>query len=382
MNQISYLDRAITGLRQLGIELSKQQENTPVLPLLEKIAKYDNTKIMGIAATLQQSSVFNAAVRDQIRGMDISTRFTDIANSFDSIREDAVQMAGWMEDGRLDFKEKIQLNWIKLRRGSIPDRFSKIRDTYLEVAKSANDQIQTESMILEAYRDFRMALKSAEVDAQEVLAIAVTQLELRKEQLKVATAAIDSITPEVDATQRTRLELSRDEALRAVQDEDKSYQIIKDIADDLKTSYNTAELVFARLQQTSNVKERLYQRSVTFFSTNEVVFTGLSASFTSMAGLSEATNAMEAMKEGMNKGLEAMATTGSQQLEASLRSGYGSTLQTSSVKALADAVVQFQANSMTLIEELRIESTKTANEIEAATADGKKRFVALLQKGV
>ncbi|MGV3654043.1 MAG: merozoite surface protein 3b, partial [Noviherbaspirillum sp.] len=171
------------------------------------------------------------------------------------------------------------------------------------------------------------------------------------------------------------------EALRTVQDEDKSYQIVKDIADDLKTAYNTAELVFARLQQTHAVKERLYQRAVTFFSTNEVVFTGLSASFTSMAGLSEATNTMEAMKTGMNQGLEALAKTGGAQLEAGLRSGYGSTLQASSVQALANAVVEFQAQTLTLVQEMRKESTQAAQEIEAAAEDSKRRFVALISKG-
>ena len=379
MLPVNYLDRAVSALRTLGINIQTEQ-GVPVVAILEKIAHYDNAKVTSIAATLQQSSSFNAAVREQIAGMDISTRYADIADSFNSIRDDAQQMTEWTADGKLDFRERMRMNWMKMRRGSIPDRFNDIRKNYHTVAESANDQIQRENTILEAYRDFRMALKAAEVQAQELLNTASAALEEKKAALQNANATVEAYAGE-DAAERTRLELVRDEALRAVQNEDRSYQVVKDVADDLKTAYNTAELVFARLQQTHSVKERLYQRAVTFFATNEVVFTGLSASFTSMAGLSEATNTMEAMKAGMNKGLEDLARTGGAQLEAGLRAGYGSTLQASSVKALADAVVDFQASTIRLVEELRKESTQTAKDIEAATEDSKRRFVELVAKG-
>lgn len=379
MLPVNYLDRAVSALRTLGINIQAEQ-GAPVVAILEKIAHYDNPKVTSIAATLQQSSSFNAAVREQIAGMDISTRYADIAESFNSIRDDAQQMVEWTADGKLDFRERVRMNWMKVRRGSIPDRFNDIRNKYHEVAASANDQIQRENAILEAYRDFRMALKAAEVLAQELLNTANAALDEKKAVLQNANAAVEAYAGE-DAAERARLELVRDEALRAVQNEDRSYQVVKDVADDLKTGYNTAELVFARLQQTHSVKERLYQRAVTFFATNEVVFTGLSASFTSLAGLSEATNTMEAMKAGMNKGLEDLARTGGAQLEAGLRAGYGATLQASSVKALADAVVDFQASTIRLVEELRKESTQTANEIEAATEDSKRRFVELVAKG-
>lgn len=289
-------------------------------------------------------------------------------------------MAEWMSDGKLDVSERLRLGWMKVRRGSIPDRFNDIRSTYLDVARSSNDQIEREGSILAAYKDFRMALKQAEVDAQEVLKTATSALEQRKQDLAAASTTVEGFAGD-DPAERSRLELVRDEALRSLQEEDASYQIIKDISDDLKTAYNTAELVFARLQQTHDVKERLYKRAVSFFATNEVVFTGLAASFTAMSGLGEATNTMEAMKDGMNKGLESLAKTGAQQLEAGMRSAYGSTLQVSSVKVLADAVVDFQASSNRLIEELRAESTRTAQEIEAAAEDGKRRFVALINKG-
>ena len=374
----AYLDRALQSVKKLGIALPPAV--SPALPLLEQVAHYDTSRVMTIAATLQQSSSFNELVRTQITGMDISTRYADIASAFDSVREDAQAMASWMEDGRLDLKEKLQMSWMKMRRGSVPARFEDIKENYLAVSRATGDQIERERTILEAYQDFRMALKAAEVDAQSVLETAQTQLQTRRTALEGAQQALDANTAEGGA-ERAKLELARDEALRALKDEDRVFQLIKDIADDLKTACSTAELVFARIQQTHDVKNRLYQRAISFFSTNEVVFTGLSAAFTTSAGLGEATNTLEAMKDGMNKGLEALAKSGGQQLENGLRAGYGATLKPESVKALADAIVDFQASSLELIASLRKESTQAAQDIEGITDDAKRRFSALLTKG-
>ncbi len=269
----------------------------------------------GIAATLQQSSAFNATVPEQIGGMDISERYADIATRFDSIRDDAQKMLHYMSDGRIDFAERIQMTWMNVRRGSIPDRFDAIRSVYLDVARAANDQLQREHAVLEAYRDFRMALKACDVEAREVLEVASASLESCKQALEAAGAGVDAYGGG-DGAERARLELARNEALRALQDEDKSFQIAKDIADEVQSAYHTAELVFMRLQQFHAVKERLYQRAVTFFATIEVVFTGLAASLTSMAGLHEATETLEQMKDGMNTGIAALASTGTGQASA------------------------------------------------------------------
>lgn len=375
---MNYLERSMSALRSIGINFPTQ--DAPVLALLDKVAVYDANRVTNIAATLQQSTVFNAAVRDKLQGMDISTRYADIASSFDSIQSDAQQMMEWMADGKLQFSERIQLTWLNVRRGSIPDRFEDIRKNYLQVAKSANEQIQLETLILEAYQDYRLAMKSAEVDASEVQKVAQAQMDAGRKTLAEAGAALE--VEQLEATERTRLELARDVALRNLQDEDKRYQIITDIADQLKAAYNAAELVFARLSQYHSVKERLYQRAVSFFATNEIVLTGLAAGFTSSGGLAEVTQTLNAMNDGINSSLEAQAKVGGEQLNAALKAGYGANLKASSVKALAEAVVDFQASSLTLIQELRKESSAAAAEIESITEDSKRRFTALLQKGI
>ena len=154
--------------------------------------------------------------------------------------------------------------------------------------------------------DFRLAMKTAEVEAQQVLAIAAQALKARTQALDAASAQVTAAEQQ-DPARRAALELARDEAVRALQNEDKSYQIIKDIADDLRVGYNTAEMVFARISQVHVVKERQYQRMVSFFSTNEVVLTSLAVSFTANQGMNEATHTLNATTDGISKGSKPLA---------------------------------------------------------------------------
>lgn len=375
---VTYVDRAVQVLNKIGIIL-KPQTDAPILKLLDNVTEIDKNRLMSIARTLQQQSAFNEVVREQIDGVQVSQRYTKIVNHFDSIRTDMEKMVGWLDDGRLDFFERIKIGWMKLQRGSIPDRFNLIKDTYLEVSKETGNQVERERIILNAYQDFRFGLKQAQITAEELVNMATARLEDCKNKLSLAIAEVDNFNSD-DHVARARLELIRDEALRNVQQEDSRYQIILDLANNLTVSYNSAEAVFARLQQTTSVKERVYQQSVNFFSTNEIVFTALSASITSLTGLSESTKTLEALKDGMNKGIESIASVGNKQLEEALRAGYGSTIKADSLRSLVEAIVNYQESSQQLISELRNESIENAKEIDRIVEDGKQRFNNIILK--
>ena len=165
---LTYLNRAIDGLRDLGL-VPEATEEAPIVALLDRISDLDETKVVAIARTLSQASLFNEVVREQISGMSLAERYEDITKSFDSIRDDAKSMVDQLEDGEIDTFEQIANVWMKVTRGDIPSRFEKIKSTYLEVASDSKDQIEREQTILNAYLDFRGALKEAEVLAFEVL---------------------------------------------------------------------------------------------------------------------------------------------------------------------------------------------------------------------
>ncbi|MCA9430742.1 MAG: cell surface protein, partial [Candidatus Omnitrophica bacterium] len=276
--------------------------------------------------------------------------------------------------------ERMQNVWMKVTRGDIPQRFEDIKKTYLEVAKDSKDQIEREHIILNAYQDFRGALKEAEVLALEVLKKGEAELETAKGDLDAAMKAVDGYSGE-DAAERAKLELARDERLRDVQDSEKRYQIAKDLSDNLTVSYHTSEVIMARLRQTNSAKERVYQQAISFFGTNESVLTALSASFTGLHGLHESTRTLEAMKEGVSKSLEDLGDIGGKVQEAAIKAGYGPTIRADAVKKLVDSVVNFQERSREIISEMRKLSTENAEEIRTAVEDGKRRLARLVEEG-
>ena len=181
--------------------------------------------------------------------------------------------------------------------------------------------------------------------------------------------------------ERAQLELSRDERMRELQYSEDRYQVAKDISDNLTVSYNTSEVIMARLIQTNSAKQRVYKQAITFFGTNESVLTALTASFTGMFGLHESTKTLEAMKEGVSQSLEDLAAIGGEVQEAAVRAGYGPTIRADAVKKLVDSVVNFQERSREIIEEMRILSTKNAEEIRVSVEDGKQRMAKIIERG-
>ena len=374
-----YLDKAVGALRDVGLMPAKA-EPAPINALLEKISNLSPEKIQVIARTLAQASVFNEVVREQIAGMEIADCYKRITQGFDSIRDDAKRMVDQLVDSKLDIWERTTNVWMKISRGDVAARFDKIKSTYLDVTKDTNDQIRREQVIQEAYRDYRGALKQAEVLALEVLKTAQGKLDDARAALNQASDTVANFAGKEPAD-RARLELDRDEKLRRMQDEEKRYQIAKGLSDNLTISYNTSEVVMARLQQTTNAKERVYAQSITFFSPNDTVLTALKSSFTGLFGLHESTATLNAMKEGVSKSLETLSEIGDKVQDEALRAGYGPTVRADAVKKLVNSVVNYQERAKAIIEEMRRAATKNSAEIRDAVEDGKRRMAKLVADG-
>jgi len=378
-SSFKYLDRAMNQLRDLGLVPDAQSKEAPIVALLNQISDLDEDKVIAIARTLNQASLFNDAVREQVGAMELGSRYEEITNAFNSIREDAKGMVEQVEDGKISTWERVQNIWMKTTRGDIAARFGKIKDVYLNVAESSRDQIQRENLISNAYQDFRGALKESEILALDVLKKAEAKLTAAKEELDKAMKTVEAHKDD-DRAALAKLELDRDEKLRKVQDEEQRYQIAKDLADNLMVSYNTSEVIMARLKQTTSAKQRVYQQAISFFGTNESVLTALSASFTGLFGLHESTQTVEAMKEGVSRSLEDLAEIGGKVQEEALKTGYGPTIRFEAVKKLVDSVTNYQERSREIISEMRLMSTKNAEEIRTAVEDGKQRLARLTQE--
>jgi len=379
---LQYLDRAMGGLKELGLAPKKNAKagTAPIVALLEQITDLDETRVTAIARTLDQMSLFNDVVREQVAGMKVGERYEGITTAFNSIRDDAKSLVDQYKDGKISTMERVSNIWMKMTRGDIASRFGKIKDLYLEVQDESANQIDREHKILNAYMDFRGAMKQSEVMALEVLKKAEGELEKARGRVNEAVAKVAGFLGE-DPAERAKLELTRDERLRDLQHEEKRYQICKDLSDNITVGYNTSEVIMARLVQTTNAKERVYAQSVSFFSTNEVVLTALTASFTGMHGLHESTQTLEAMKKGVNQSLEVLAEVGGEIQEAATKAGYGPTVSAASVKMLVDSVVAYQERSQQIIAEMRALSTRNSEEIREAVEDGKRRLTKLIEQG-
>jgi len=365
---MQYLDKAMGALRDAGL-MPETPESDPINALLEQITALAPDKVQVIARTLGQASVFNEVVREQVAAMEVGERYQQITNGFDSIRDDSKRLLDQISDSKIDLMERASNVWMKIARGDVADRFDKLKEVYLDVTEDTKDQVEREHVILEAYRDYRGALKQAEVLALEVLETATAKLDAARAALDAASDKVANFSGSEPA-ERARLELARDEELRKVQDEEKRYQIAKDLADNLTVSYNTSEVIMARLQQTTNAKERIYAQSITFFSTNDSVLTALKASFTGMFGLHESTETLNAMKEGMSKSLETLSDIGGKIQEEAIKAGYGPTIRADAVKKLVDSVVNYQERSQEIIDEMRKQATRK-RRIAKLVADGK-----------
>ncbi len=375
---MQYLDNALTPLREMGL-VSDKNEAAPITALLDQVKELDEERVTLIARTLNQASLFNEVVREQVREMRYGERYEKIADSFNSIRDDAKKMVDQVADGKIDTFERVSNMWMKATRGDIAKRFNDIKETYLDVSKDTKEQIEREHIILGSYQDFRGAMKESEVLALEVLEKAEGLLEERKKELETAAKAVEAKKGS-DPAERAKLELERDKKLRQLQEEEGRYQIVKDLADNLTVGYNTSEVVMARLRQTTNAKQRVYSQSVAFFGTNETVLTALSASFTGLHGLHESTQTLNKMKEGIEQSLETLADIGTKVQEEAVKAGYGPTVRAEAVKKLVDSVVKYQERSREIIQEMRVLSTKNADEIRDAVEDGKRRLTRLVEK--
>jgi len=366
----SYLDQAVTVLKKFNIAVG-ESDAPELIQLLDEVQHLDEAKILAIANTIKYMSVFNAMVRENVENIDVGHRYVEITQLFDSVRADSKTLIGQLDDGKISVSERMQNLWMMMRRGTPQSRFEKIAEVYQDVAKSTKDQLEREQVIMDGYIDFRFSLKEAEILAREVLEVQVAQLDAAKAHLAASQKAVDDFTG--DDSERLRLELARDESRDAYEKQDRYYQLLKDVAENISIGYDVGETLVTKLKQTHDVKEQVYRRAVTFFTTNEHVFTILGTVYTSQHGLHEATQATEALKAGANKGLEDVAELGRSLERAALKAGYGSTISVESVEKLVSAISDFQIESLTLVADLRKESETNAREIRRVVEAGKQR---------
>ena len=68
---LQYLDKAMGVLKQLGLVPGGNSGAAPIVALLEQISDLEPEKVASIARTLDQASLFNDVVREQVAGITV-----------------------------------------------------------------------------------------------------------------------------------------------------------------------------------------------------------------------------------------------------------------------------------------------------------------------
>src|SRR3989344_6108409 len=186
-----YLDNALNVLDRLGIKQGRDEESQLAI-LLQDAVKVDEPRVMAIARVVQFQGAFNALVRDNIAETEVKTDYRKIINDFDSIREDSKTLVEQLADGRIDWKEAIANTWTKLTRGTTHKRFEQINNVYKNVGRRKKKQLDREDAIIDAYQDFRFAMKDAEINAHEVLRVQNDIRDAKKNAFTATAAAVNA----------------------------------------------------------------------------------------------------------------------------------------------------------------------------------------------
>ncbi|MBY3432955.1 hypothetical protein HFN89_02025 [Rhizobium laguerreae] len=384
MNQIvaitgSRLQKAIDKIKDLNLNLVVP-EAQPIAKIIERIEDVDQAKAVVIARTLATMQAFDDLVSAKLEGSNYSDRFNAVTVGFNSIIEDSTRQVRQEEQGGAGFGDRVGNAYMKLTRGDVADRFSKIERIYRDVINESGKTLDIQRGILDAYVDARASLKEGEIAAMEMFEAINKQADAAKAKVGEMNAKVAAAPAELSASDRGRLELERDDAVNEARRQDDRYQIAKDLAEMLTVAYSVTETIFGRYNQAHKVLDRLHQKAVIFFDTQRPVMTAMKATYTGLLHVNEMSKTQTAMQDGLNRSLETLASLGDAVLKEGVRVAHGPSIRASSVKMLVDATVSFQEEVDSIVRESRELATVEAASIRKDVEDGKQRvarFVAL-----
>ena len=183
---MQYLDKATADLARVGADARQGRATRPSTPCCKKSPTSIRTgspSSRGRSARPTSSTRWCASRRKRSRSASATRQ---IAEGFNSIRDDAKRWSirSPTEDRSLGAgHQHVDEDLARRHRRPLrPDP-----QTYLDVTRATKIRSSARAVILDAYRDYRGALKQAEVMALEVLKQAEQKLEAAKAELEAAS---------------------------------------------------------------------------------------------------------------------------------------------------------------------------------------------------
>lgn len=308
------LHSAARVLNTIGIQLeidSLAQKAT--LSQIEELAVYGQDEAGQLRDVVERINAFDQLVTDNLRAMNVGERYNDIRENFETIIKDLERKLKGAESNNAGAKwiDRLQSRLSHWRRGSIKDRFDKIKVVSEAVFADAEGQITHENAIIEAYRDYREALRDSGTIAQLIKERAEADRNEVKEEM---TKLIEQLNAAQDSGAETltiaALQQQADEAKRHFDYADRRYEIATSLQQKLTTTYGISEAVMTRYTQTAEVRERLQRESALYYSVNAGVMTTLMATYHQLESINESTQVLKQMQEQSKNAMESLSRHG------------------------------------------------------------------------
>lgn len=346
--------RRVLSLVGINIEVDSLAQKA-TLNQIRELEDLGPDEAAQLVEVVQHMNAFDELVSRNLNQMNVGERYEDIRENFESIIKDLERKVRGASGSRNLF-DKIQDKLISWKRGDVKERFQKIKVSYESVFGDADKQIEHETAILEAYRDYREALRDSSTIAEVLKKRAQEAYTEVKGNFVAANDEVDNAPADLDPLELAALKIKRDDLQRELEKLDRRQDIASSLAEKLQVSFGISEAVMTRYAETTKVRDNVQRQSAMFYTANSGVMTVLAATFMQL----EATNEQSQVLSEMGKQTSAMLNKLSQSGQSlnkiaknATEAAYTSYISAEDIRKLYESTVEFKAEQNKMVKTLR-----------------------------
>lgn len=368
-------------LSTIGIKLeidSLAQKAT--LGQIEELAVYGQDEAGQLREVVESINSFDRLVTDNLESMNVGERYNDIRENFESIIKDLERKLKGAESNNVGAKivDRIQARLSHWRRGSIQDRFKKIKVISEAVYADSDAQIEHEKVIIEAYADYREALRDSGTLAQIIKERATADCNVLKEKM---TDLIEQLNAAQDAEEDilsiALIQQQLDEAKRNHGHADRRKEIATSLEQKLSTTYGISEAIMTRYTDTATVRDRLQRESALYYSVNQGVMTTLMATFQQLENINEGTQVLKQMQQQSKSAMESLHRHGgiaNKVIKQAQEVTLGTYFTHDDMRKLYQSTINFKSEQARDYQRLSAERDKNFVLLQKAIQDGQRQL--------
>lgn len=378
----SKLHNASRILSKIGIELqidSLAQKAT--LAQIEELAVFGQDESLQLREVVENINSFDQLVANNLKSMNVGERYNDIRENFETILKDLerkLKGADGSQNMGSKLVERIQNKLVLWRRGSVKDRYDKIKVISESVFADSDSQIKHEQAIIEAYRDYREALRDSGTLAKIIKERAAMARDSFKDEY---TSLVDQLKEAQDSNAETLavalLQQQVDDIKRQFDAADRRHEIASSLEQKLTTTYGISDAVMTRYTQTAEVRERLQREAALYYSVNSGVMTTLMATFQQLEATNEGTQVLREIQKQQQKALDSLSRNGglaNKVVQEAQKVGMSVYFSAEDMRKLYASTVEFRINQARDYAKLRQERDANMIEVQKAIQEGQRKL--------